>query len=370
MATKPGGIDYGASDLMSSLPLYARCATTAVLALLISGPATATTCAVTYSTLADDYAHAESIAVMQVNGCANGGIPQFGRCPDEQYQLAVIEILKDSVPPRAYGGDYTGGEPMGCGMPLTLDNTYLLFLTGEGTFSHAASAALVSDSPMHTKTRERLRVLREYRDGKVGDLSDPWSFSDNGVSCSLSQAAGGRSLSFMYWYREGPAIAYSPEPEVDGNGNTRYRLNPRPDLGIEIEDLQQSSMKVEHNTLIFRVDFRPDIRTVENTGTVTVGNASWPLRSTRFVLKQAGRSIAQVAFEGTQGDAATEILAAMRRAPSDVVVSATRTFSMGDEFPNEQNIYASIETRSTQIVDTAKRFTACMDGSERVPVIE
>jgi hypothetical protein len=70
-----------------------------LVAALISAPVTATTCAITFSTLADDYANAGSVAVMQVNGCADGAIPQMGRCPDERYELAAIERSMTSQNP-------------------------------------------------------------------------------------------------------------------------------------------------------------------------------------------------------------------------------------------------------------------------------
>jgi hypothetical protein len=92
------------------------------------------------------------------------------------------------------------------------------------------------------------------------------------------------------------------------------------------------------STVFFRVDFKADTRTVVNSATITVGITSWPLQSSRVALLQSGVSIAQIGFEGTQGDAANEILAAMQKTPGEVVVSATRAFTPGDEFPTEHNL--------------------------------
>jgi hypothetical protein len=92
------------------------------------------------------------------------------------------------------------------------------------------------------------------------------------------------------------------------------------------------------STVLFRVDFKAETRTVVNSATITVGITSWPLQSSRVALLQSGVSIAQIGFEGTQGDAANEILAAMQKTPGEVVVSATRAFTPGDEFPTEHNL--------------------------------
>jgi hypothetical protein len=106
------------------------------------------------------------------------------------------------------------------------------------------------------------------------------------------------------------------------------------------------------------VDFKADTRTVVNSATITVGITSWPLQSSRVALLQSGVSIAQIGFEGTQGDAANEILAAMQKTPGEVVVSATRAFTLGDEFPTEHNLQVTIKTRSTQIADNGVNIAA------------
>jgi hypothetical protein len=359
---------------MNSLPgfsLHVRCAISAVLALLLSGPSAATSCVVAFTTLADDYADAEGIAVMQAIACADGAVPQSGRCPDDRYELAVIEVLKDSVPSRDRGGIYTGGDPMGCGVPLIIGNTYLLFVTGVGTFSHGASDLLSGDSQMSRKGSERLRVLREYRDGKVGDLSGPWWFADTGEFCSLTHRVGNMGLSFIYGYGESGAYTYTSEPDANGSGDAIFRMKTAEGVDIEVRDVLPGSPKFEPGQLTFRVEFGMDTKTADNSATITVGNASWPLRTSRLELSFPNSSLRHpIVFDGTGSDAANEILAAMQQEPSDVVVKATRTFSLGDEFPSEQDLQMTIKTRSTQIADSAKRFKACMDGSERVPTIE
>jgi hypothetical protein len=157
---------------------------------------------------------------------------------------------------------------------------------------------------------------------------------------------------------------YTTAPEVDSEGNTSYRWKRLENAEFEFEEDTQNGPGYARDTIFFRVDFGMQTQTVDDSASITIGNASWPLRTGRVQLKLPNFAHS-VVLQGTAGDAANEILEAMRAAPSDIVVSARRSFSLGDEWPTDENLYVTISTRSTQIADGAEKFKACVDGSAR-----
>jgi hypothetical protein len=187
-----------------------------LVGLLAANRADATTCIYSPSTLADSYANARGVVVAQVTGCAGRAVPTNGYCPDHLYHLSVLEVLKDSVPARDFSGAYRGAGFMDCGTALSLGQTYLLFVTETGSLDHDAGGALKAKAARTRQLQQTLQILRDYRDGKIGELADPWSFVDNGLSCDLQHEVAGQELAFSYAYS---AVKYSSSFEYDDDGN-------------------------------------------------------------------------------------------------------------------------------------------------------
>lgn len=109
-----------------------------LLAMILGGlvsvsSALATSCIPVQSTLQEDYELADAIILAQVSSCAHGDPIMDWNCEDRLFNLDVIEILKDSVPSRDYGGAYPGADAAwGCGLSYKLGETYLVFLNGKG----------------------------------------------------------------------------------------------------------------------------------------------------------------------------------------------------------------------------------------------
>ena len=109
------------------------CRTWAVAALSIC-PITvfATSCIADRSTLAARYAAADAIAIAQANSCKGALLANNFRCPGEEYQFSVLEVLKDVEPARDLSGTYHGEDFMGCGLVFRNGNHICCFLMAMG----------------------------------------------------------------------------------------------------------------------------------------------------------------------------------------------------------------------------------------------
>lgn len=329
---------------------------------LAPSPATATTCARQISTLADDYENSDGIVIAQVRGCPEGIRTDINRCPDERYHLDVVEVLKGAVPSRDLSGTYAGGI-MGCGVTLNIGQSFLLFVTAEGTLNQAAGGALKGRSPLTRTVQENVRILRDFRDKKIHDLSGSWHFSDNGLSCELRHRVKNQSLSFGYTYFDSDGFSYSLRPSWDYDGNVTYNpVRSRSPGKIEVE---YNGPDAEFQEISFSAYLNNDVGTIEDSSTIEVGGRSWKLYTATYSIWISDKllrndSVTEVAV----GDDANEILRAMLE-PSDIVVRSSAAWYLGPVPPTEQSPHPTIRTRSTQIGSAAAKFLACVDGSHR-----
>ena len=318
------------------------------------------------TTLLIDYESAADIYVGEVVGCTDGDVPERKRCPDERYQVHVLDVLKDGRPDLGGFSELQGSDWMGCGLKLDVGTRFLVFTDAQGRL-HQSSQSLAGGYALTQATRERLRILAAYRDGVVGDLSEPWAFSDYIFTCSLYQRVEKSSLGFSYFYGD-PNLSgrmhSSPKWDEDGNlvGDLVRAVDPTTDK-FEIE---HSGPMFEQSQMIFNVSLDTAASTIDNTGVVRIGNRQWTLLTSRITTRFGGGDPIVNVRELIGGDDAHEILDAMRDT-IDVVVSIRSSGYFGPRPPAPADLDTMLETRTTHIGDKIDEFLACVDGTNRHP---
>jgi hypothetical protein len=323
--------------------------------------ANALTCAYEPLSLEDSYARADGIVVAQVLGCADSAIPENGRCPDYRYHLETIEVLKEPEPWQNFSGGYLGADGMTrCGQAFASDESYLLFFDRSGSIISSASGALKGPYPQTRETQRKLAILRQYRDGRVADLSDPWIFTDVGLACELTQHVAGHEISFFYGYTE-PSNEYAHGIEFDDDGNPTLG-NPTPISLLFNENTTREieGPQFEANSLIFQVQLLSHLETERDTGTTTVGDRTWDLETQIFTLYRDGRELASQSRDLALGESAQQILDAMfaqarvmvrKKGQAPLVGRVTRTPA-----PVAGSEDVVVEARTTQFAAEAKTF--------------
>ena len=297
---------------------------TGALLLMLPIAAGALSCAMPVHTLGEAYDAADSIIIGLVTECvepvssdpwANGG----AGCSFDS-----LEVLKAANPARDYRGT---ADSHGCGLSLQVGNQYLLFLDEENR-PLRYSAGLNSDRGLGTMPREHVRILRQFRDGAISDLSDPWYFWEHEGTCTISHRAGAHTITFTK-LRDGalPSASDFSREIVDGNivlkgkavGSGETLQRPEPDVTIVMPtDTPENPFDV----LMLNVMLAEPAPDPERRVVLTVGSATWPLhRMETSISCGGGRALRAVAYHAG-GESAEEILSAMLE-PSDVVVYAT-----------------------------------------------
>ena len=337
-------------------------------ALLNSGAVLATTCVPNYSTLQEDYELADAIVLAQASSCAQGEPVGGWNCEDRLFNLDVIEVIKDSVPSRDYGGAYAGADlAWGCGLGYQLGETYLIFFDGKGGYS-TGSARVSGDDMGVFLAEQRLDVLRQYRDGSVADLSGPWWFMDTGVSCSVSHrfAGGGISVGLGYGDYKG-RVAGMPRRGPDGE--LQFDVQPMPPGTQPLLEQTTTGPVYDPGDVVLSVSLKDAADLVPASVSIKVDGRAWPLWQ-RTTTMRAGVSDQKIYSFATAGNPALEILDAMSR-PSAVVVTVARGGDSGgieaatDGATAGTPMLTSFKTRSTQFANTSAKLKACIDGTAR-----
>lgn len=343
------------------MPGYCR----ALLLLLLFGVscvniASATSCAGRYSTLQEDYDEAGSIILAQVTGCADQSLPVGRSCPDQDFSLTTLEVLKDSVPSRDHNGNYQGAGIMGCGMNFAVGDHYLLFLDQNGELIHFSSGYLNVDDFRAIATENRLNILRQYRDGVVTDLSEPWRFTDNGLACSVEHNFKGGSLHFSLVYTEKDYGPLTMDISRGPDGEMQFDAKPYPP-GMEQPKAEFTGPTYAHNAIMFSVSLIDHEKMVAGTASVKVDDQVWSLNRAKIDIQRFGNTAHTIHMDLTGGGPAIEILEAMNNS-TDVVIAAVPGGVSPTPLPEAP---VHFYTKTTQLPDSAKRFNACVDGTER-----
>lgn len=333
------------------------------MAIIFPDAAFATFCISKPSTLEEDYEKAGSVVIAQASGCPGTLLPDNGVCPDERYSFDVIEVLKDTVPPRDHGGVFQGSGFNGCGMHFRSGSSYLLFIAEDGSLNHGASGYLGGEDPRIDGTEERLKILREYRDGLIGDLSGPWRFYehviDHAHGCGVKHRLKRGELEFSYAQGDYDEYYGSQKLQRSNGPNGEIVLDTGP-LVPEKDSFRVTMVGPDYGSdaILFSVSIGDSLATVEGTVLITVGQRAWPLHGRTVVVQFGSGDPITIIRNVAGGVAANEILDAMSE-PTDVVISAVLSgfgWTEVDESP------LPLKTRTTQLPSAAKKFKACVDA--------
>lgn len=317
-------------------------------------------CAGVSSTLQEDYDIADSIILAQVSGCADRSLPQNGTCPDQRYSFTTLEVLKDSIPSRDHDEDLQGADMMDCGMYFGVGKNYLLFFDQDGVLNHYASGHLDGDDFRVYTVNERLNIIRQFRDGLIPDLSEPWQFMDTGLNCTVIHRFKGGGLSFSFYYAVNDYGLMTMDVSKWPNGEIRYDPKPYPP-GREPPKVEMVGPEYERNAVIFSASFENPEQFIEGSTSIKIGQQSWPLQRMTVVIDAFGIDSHTVHSEVAGGESALEIFDAMKRS-RDIVIFGV-PIGIGPTPVSESPVH--YDTKTTQLPEAAERFKACVDGTER-----
>lgn len=345
----------------------------AITILLVPARSThALSCAPGHLTLSDAYEAADSIVVATITECKQEVSSDPWASGGDDCSFVSLEVLKDSVPARDYGGVASSS---GCGLSVHVGNQYLLFLDSENR-PMAASAPLGGDHYLNQQTSQYLRILRDLRNGRVSDLAEPWLYEEIGDFCSITQSIKGHQISFSRRMPDAP-----PEPKTEWvvetiDGERVYRATvPLVDLENRLpvgdaEIVAYGDIPDYGNALRLSVSLEGMSPASLRHASLSVGHRTWSLnRMEMNLLLHAGASGHRSIEYWAAGDVAEQILAAMAQ-PSEIVVTVSIVSPNADsgvrdvpllreETPNPD---LRLESRSTQLSAVIGRFRACGAG--------
>lgn len=304
-----------------------KIALTLVILTFLGAPtvAPALSCAPRLFTLDEAYEAADSIIVGLITECkeetssdpwANGG----GDC-----SFTSLEVLKESVPARDYSGVASSS---GCGLSLIVGGQYLLFLDSKN--QPMRFSVLLSGNQYQAQVANRyLWIIRDFRNGTVNDLAEPWMFGESDGYCSLRHSVRGNQISFGRRTADAPQQPKANWTQETINGTTvnktivpSYTADSKMPAGnVEIVvfgDVPDDA----GDALMLRVSLAERSPAPVRQAIFSVGNRTWSLNRMEMNLSLLGGSAHKVVEYYGAGDVAEQILSAMAQ-PSDIVVSAT-----------------------------------------------
>ena len=374
-----------------------RCSGIVVILLSVfMGRAEAATYPNDSRTLAQSYEQSDSIFVAQVLGCADDAAPVNGACPKGLYYFQFIEVLKEPVPWRDLSGIYpdthssrnTGagsfrrgcvtGQGPGSGMPcfnfdIALGASYLPFLDDERKIDWTVSGDLnaISSLPEGIPSEAQmlqayLAILRDFRDGKIADLAEPWVFMDSGTGCRLEHYILGQHLSFFQLYDDSQFQSEFRAENI-GDGRQRWvsRIPEQSPMGQLTKELILPEIQFGSLTMFAR--FGDGVKAVPNTARISIGERSWSLQASTFTVRNGVERMVSFEQDVVQGEAAEQIFKALLD-PVDITVTkraAPLEERGADQQPTVQPADLLIETRSTQFAASVGQFTACVERNQR-----
>ncbi|MEX0976987.1 MAG: hypothetical protein WDZ50_07815 [Woeseia sp.] len=294
--------------------------------------------------MSEAYKAADSIIVALITECqvevssdpyASGG---------DDCSFISLEVLKDSAPVRDHGGVASSS---GCGLSVHVGSQYLLFLDSVNQ-PMAPSASLGGAYYMSRQTVQYLRILRDFRNGHVSDLAEPWMYEESRGYCSIKQSIKGQQISFS---RRMPDAPSEPEPvwtHETINGETVHRATvPLVDdenrIPVGAADIVAFGEVPDRNVdaLFLSVSLQDTSPAAVRRARISVGDRTWSLnRMEANLLLRAGAGVHNSIEYWTAGETAEQILEALVQ-PSEIVVSATivssqEAFGRPDVFPPEE----------------------------------
>ncbi len=325
--------DYATRSMRNTLPVVAS--TAAIVALLVlTTNARASDCVPRVFTLSEEFDAADSIIVGFVTECEEDPGRELWTDGGRDCSFVSLDVLKESGSARDYGGISSSS---GCGLSLQVGKQYLLFLDNENTPMHY-SASLDGEHYRTELMNSYQRILREFRDGVIRDLSEPWLFSTPQGTCLLSHSVGGHRISF------GGGISNAEEQSAEGwtvekvDGKTIHRGqtsavssgSSTPLLDAEVVVVSEIPEYPIDAQYLF-IELQEQTPAPVRQATITVGDRSWQLYRVETLISINGMpSITDVRYK-VGGEVSEQILSAMSK-PSDIVVSAVLVNSPNVDF--------------------------------------
>jgi hypothetical protein len=295
----------------------------------------ALSCAQRLFTLSEAYETADSIVVGLITECKEEVSSDPWAHGGSECSFSSLEVLKESIPARDYHG---AASSSGCGLSLHVGNKYLLFLDGENR-PMRFSAALSSDQNPAQLSNHYLRIIREFRDGVVNHLAEPWMFGEFKGTCSLWHRVGGNQIRFNR--RKGDA-PQQPEPEwtqETTDGQTVYRssvpsFSGDSTLPTGVVDIVAFGDIPDYadDALMLNVHIPERPPAPLRQATLSVGTRTWLLNRVEMSLSLPGAPAQTIINYSLAGNVAEQILSAMIQ-PSDILVSAALVASKTDSDP-------------------------------------
>lgn len=279
------------------------------------------------TTLQRQYDGAKAIAIATVTGCAKGQPDRNGSCPGREWHFDVMEKFKGEPPHNTFGGMTS------CDLGGAIGSTYLLFFDQDGNADLCGGSRALDDpnrsqpGASHISTVE---MLRDYRDGRVADLSHPWNFSgDLAGRCAIHHSFDGLSIVFSYVY-DGPQLVLHPGERITTPRLVMSLMHPSwyaaGATSFRVDGVDQPLQRVTRST---EIGHSPSSRRITITNDVAVGDT------------------AQALFE-------------LMQRPVDVVVSGTRPHAGRSEWREFQS-----STRTTRLASSGEKLVACMQAHSR-----
>lgn len=284
----------------------------------------ALSCAPRHFTLNEAYEAADSIIVGLVTTCEEERSSDPWTSGGADCSFVSLEALKESVPARDYGGVASSAA---CGLSLQVGNKYVLFLDSGNQPLHFG-ASLSIDQHDNPIAQAHVRIIRDFRDGRVQDLAEPWFFGEFEGHCSISHGIARNQIVFS---RSSPNAQPQPKPtwtqETIG-GEIAYRSSvPANDAGSNTlsgpaELVAYGDFPEDPNdALMLNVSLVEGFRAPVRQATIRVGQMTWSLNRMEMKVPLQGAIAHTSIFFYESGEVAEQILSAMIR-PSDIVVSA------------------------------------------------
>jgi len=342
-----------------------------LLAVLVAAtPAHSLSCGDTQHTLREAYESADSIIVGLVTGCEEAVSSESWVTGGADCSFSSLEVLKASTPPRDYSGL---ASSRACGLSLRRGNKYLLFLDSDNDPMHF-SEPLDSEPPTSDMGHNYLRVLRDFRDGVVSGLAEPWIFREIGGMCIAFHTVDGNQIRFQ---RAGPHFTRRHRPEwalAMRGGQEVYKV-VKPALLLDSGSIIGSSATTVcggepdlSNPLMLSVHLRGESLSLAREVTLSVDDQVWQLTrmETENTVHDSPASTRVSYF--ASDDPAEDILSAMAT-PAEIVVTAVMVEpSMGvsrySTRPEPAGGNIRIDSRSTHLAHIIKGFRSCYASDE------
>ena len=285
----------------------------------------AMSCAPRQFTLSEAYEAADSIIVGLITECKNEVSTDAWANGGSDCSYSSMEVLKEATPARDYGGITSSS---GCGLSLHVGGQYLLFLDSTNQPMHF-SAPLSGNHHQTQLANQYLRIVRDFRDGRVNDLAEPWMYGEYMGQCSVYHSIRGNQISFYGRRPDAPQVPAPSWTQDSIDGQTVYRATvPFYDLDTKLPSGEGEIVAFgevpDHNNddLILRVGLWEKQPPPMRQATLSVGDKTWPLFRMETILSLSDVSKHKSVEYYAAGGVAKQILSAMLR-PSDMVVSAT-----------------------------------------------